>query len=429
VVECHLAKVDVEGSNPFSRSNEPGPEASHRAGRGPDGGALGIVPGVLLAGIAGGIAFPILPIVGERFHLKLAFIGVILAANRAVRIVANPVVGAMVDRFGGRRTHLLGLALQVAVMLLFALGVSTGHPGALFLAGRMLHGVGSSCVFVSGQVLALHAGGRAHSGRAAGIVRAAMAVGVPIGLATGGLLSDSIGEVRTFEAAAVAVLAAAAAAFVLVPDLRATSRPVAGLGAIARALADRRLAAIGALNLVATFSAGGMVLTTLVLLVERRHVSIFHLGDESTAGLLMGWMVIAEAIATPAAGRLGDALRAHARIAAAGTVLLVPALVVVAFASNLGPLFLGLALIGVAVAALGPSLLALLSTLVERERRGTAVGLLQLAGDAGGALGPLLGTALFAGDERRAYVFAAIACACFVPLAVWLARQPGLDQR
>ena len=40
---------------------------------------------MLLAGVAGGIAFPILPIVGVKAGLALPFIGVILAANR-VRI-------------------------------------------------------------------------------------------------------------------------------------------------------------------------------------------------------------------------------------------------------------------------------------------------------------------------------------------------------
>lgn len=44
--------------------------------------AWAIAPGVLLAGIAGGIAFPILPVVGLRAGLSLPFIGLIIAANR-----------------------------------------------------------------------------------------------------------------------------------------------------------------------------------------------------------------------------------------------------------------------------------------------------------------------------------------------------------
>src|SRR5580704_15989080 len=78
--------------------------------------ALAIAPGVMAAGIAGGIAFPILPSFGLRAGLPVAFIGVILAANRAARVVANPFVGQLTDRIGGRRTLLLGLILQIVVM-------------------------------------------------------------------------------------------------------------------------------------------------------------------------------------------------------------------------------------------------------------------------------------------------------------------------
>ena len=46
--------------------------------------ALALTPATLLAGVAGGIAFPILPIVGLRLGLSLPFIGVILAAGNAV---------------------------------------------------------------------------------------------------------------------------------------------------------------------------------------------------------------------------------------------------------------------------------------------------------------------------------------------------------
>jgi MFS family permease len=68
-----------------------------------------IAPGVLLAGVAGGIVFPILPIVGVQAGLPLPFIGVILAANRAMRVASSPVVGTLSDRFGGRHSLARGV--------------------------------------------------------------------------------------------------------------------------------------------------------------------------------------------------------------------------------------------------------------------------------------------------------------------------------
>ncbi|HEU4610883.1 MAG TPA: MFS transporter, partial [Kofleriaceae bacterium] len=100
--------------------------------------ALALAPGTLLAGVAGGIVFPIFPIVGLRVGLSLPFIGVILAANRAVRVVTSPLIGTIVDRIGGRRTLLVGLAIQIVVIGLYLAGMLTGHPGPCVLAGRLL---------------------------------------------------------------------------------------------------------------------------------------------------------------------------------------------------------------------------------------------------------------------------------------------------
>lgn len=383
---------------------------------------LALTPATLLAGVAGGIAFPILPIVGLRLGLSLPFIGVILAANRAMRVVSSPLVGLVADRVGGRRTLLVGLTLQIVVMGLYALGILTRHAGPLFLAGRLLHGPGSACVFVSAQALALHAGGKTHGGRAAGSVRAAVVLGVPVGLLVGGLLSDAVGDAGTFGIAACAVVMALVGAWAKVPDLRAPVRAPAPLLDTLRAMRDWRLLAVGALNFALSFAAGGMILTTLALLVHERHVSVLGRNVQGTAGLLMGWMTILDAMATPLLGRLGDRWHAHARVATGAIALLVPGLVFVGLSSGAAGIAAGLALVGIGAAGLGPSLLVLMGALVPHERRGTGAGLLQLCGDVGGMLGPLVGTALFAGNTAVPYLGTAALLACFVPLAAWLAR-------
>jgi MFS family permease len=82
----------------------------------------------------------------------------------------------------------------------------------------------------------------------------------------------------------------------------------------------------------------------------------------------------------------------------------------------------GIALVGLGAAGLGPSLLVLMGAIVPQERRGTGAGLLQLCGDVGGMLGPLVGTALFAGSTAVPYLGTAALMACFVPLGAWLVR-------
>jgi DHA1 family multidrug resistance protein-like MFS transporter len=384
--------------------------------------AIALAPGTLLAGFAGGIAFPILPIVGLRLGLPLAFIGLILAANRAARVVSSPLVGMLTDRIGGRRTLLIGLSLQIVVLALYMLGILTQQAGAFFLAGRLLHGPASACIFISAQALALHAGGPSRGGSAAGTVRAAIVLGVPMGLAVGGLLSNAVGDAGTFAIAGGGVVVALVAAFLRVPDIRAPSAARPPILATLRAMRDPRLLSVGALNFALNFAAGGMILTTLALLVHSRHISVLSRNEQGTAGLLMALMIVVDAATTPLAGRIGDRWRAHARVATGGMGCLVAGLVVIALSSSALGIATGLALIGLGCAGLGPSLLVVMGELVPRERRGTGVGMLQLCGDVGGMLGPLVGTALFAGDTAVPYLGTAALVACFVPLALWLGR-------
>ncbi|MEO6954343.1 MAG: MFS transporter [Polyangia bacterium] len=385
--------------------------------------ALAVAPGVLIAGCAGGIVFPILPIVGARVGLPLAFIGLILASNRITRVLTTPVIGWLTDRIGSRRTMLWGLVIQIVVMLLFALGSATTHTGALFLLGRIVHGPGSACVFVAGQALALTAGGVHYRGRATGAVRAALGVGVPFGLVLGGLISDRYGDTRTFEIAAALMFASTVASYFSIPDLRVARRATVPLKLAIRALADRRLAVLGVLNFAGSFCATGMVLTTTALLVSARHLSLFGRGAQGTAGAAMGIMTLVDAAAMLIAGRIGDRRRAYAHVALFGIVLFVPALLVIAWSSSVDALVLGLVLVGIASGALGPSLLALVADVTTADNRALGISGLQVAGDIGGSLGPLVGTALFANNVSLPYVLCAFCALAVVPAAAWLTKR------
>lgn len=383
--------------------------------------ALALAPGVMLAGVAGGLAFPILPSVGLRVGLPLAFIGLILAANRVTRVLVNPVVGMLADCFGGRRTMLVGLVLHLLVMVLFVLGVRTAYAGVFFLAGRIVHGLGSSCVFVAAQTLALHGGGAKSGGRLTGTIRAAAQLGVPMGLVLGGTLADLWGETATFEAGAVAILLSFLIAIARLPDLRVTA-PRTRLRAALATLLDRRLGAIGALSFASTFAGSGMVLTMTTLIVHQRHIALYTFPERATASVLMGWLVLSEALVMPSLGRAGDRWNAHAVVATIGVVITVPALVVVGYSERAVTLASGLALLGLGVGCLGPSLLALVGRLVPAERRGLGVGALQVTADVGGSLGPLFGSALLGGSIPTPFLVAAAVNALLVPVGVWLVR-------
>ncbi len=382
--------------------------------------ALAIAPGVLIAGIGGGMAFPILPLVGLQAGLSLPFIGVILAANRFGRVLSNPLVGALVDRVGGKRVFVAGLLLQVAVFAMYLLGVVSGHPGPFFLAGRLLHGPGSSCVFVSSQTLALNAGGPHHRGLASGIVRLAQAASVPTGLVLGGILAGLLGPAAAFGASVAVPVVAAAVGQRMIPDLRgaATTRPT--LRQSLAAIADPRVLGIAVVNFASYLAAQGVVLTTLVLLVHERGIAIGGLSDQTASGVFMGAVVAAMIASTAIAGRSSDRAGRRAPLVACGLAAMAAGLLATAFAAGAGSLGAGLALVGLGMGAVTTPLLALAGDVARPELRGSVVGAMQLFGDAGATVGPLLGTVLLVRSDVVAYVGSAAVLLAVLPVAAWL---------
>ena len=101
-----------------------------------------------LGGVGGGVVFPILPVIGMDLGISGFMIGLILSANRITRLGFNPITGSLLDRFGARWPVAIGLAIEALGTLAFSIGLVADSPGAWFLAGRVIWGVGSSLLLV-----------------------------------------------------------------------------------------------------------------------------------------------------------------------------------------------------------------------------------------------------------------------------------------
>jgi MFS family permease len=359
-----------------------------------DRAGFAVAPGVLLAGVAGGLAFPILPAIGLERGLPAFVIGAILAANRLSRIVAGPFVGTLADRSGARRMLLWGLFGQVGVMLLYLLAVTTPYTALCFFLGRLLHGPCAAAVFVAGQALALRSGGREHGGLAAGTVKAAMAVGLPLGVLLGSLLHDRLGAVGLFESSIAALLMATAFASRFVPDLPVVARRTPPFAL----LQNSRVAALGALNFAVTFSALGVVLTALPLL--NRHA----------ATLPMGLLVLSMGAGTFLSARFGAFPVLSAAVLPFGLLTL----------GLIGHPLIGAVATGLAAGVLSASVTTQLNAAVAPEQVGAASGWLQLCGDLGGVAGPLLASALLSQGAPLLWLGSAAVLLMFIPVALWL---------
>jgi MFS family permease len=244
---------------------------------------------------------------------------------------------------------------------------------------------------------------------------------MPAGLVVGGLLAGWIGPAATFAVAMVAPIAAAGVAAWTVPDLRAAAQRAPTLREAVRSLRSRAVAAVAAINFVSTFSALGVILTTLVLIIHERGIAVGQLSDQTSAGIFMGFLVIFMTFMAPLAGRLSDRRGWRARVVMGGIVVMAPGVLLIGLAASAAPLALGLVLVGLGMGALTSPLLALIGDLVPSDMRGSAVGCLQLFGDAGGVLGPIVGASFIGGAGTPAYVATAVLLALTLPLGGWLA--------
>ncbi len=393
---------------------------------------------VFLGGIGGGIAFPIIPILGVKLGLPALLIGWILAANRVTRLFANPFTGVWIDRVGGKLPLTLGLVVEAVATSTYALALHTSVPGGLLLLGRAIWGLGSSAIFVGGVTLALNASSEENRGRATAAVRMAMSLGMPAGLVAGGVVAGLASDEAAFWFATAVTLLAAALAWALVSDRVPSAAVDAGAAARtptldwrvrfvaavrAAASADRRVQAVWLVNLLVFFSLQGVLLATLVLLIHARGLSLVGLGDQPMAGALMAVMILASAAVTAYLGGALDRIPSRSGLALPGVVAAATGFVVLALTPTAWPAVVGVVLMGLGMGGISIPLLTLLGDLTEEARRGRVVGIYQLFGDVGGSLGPILGVELVTVvGFVPTYLGVGTLLLAIVPLLAWLWR-------
>lgn len=387
----------------------------------------------LLGGVGGGVVFPILPVLGLRLGLSAAMVGLILAANRITRIVFNPVSGSLLDRFGARWPVAAGLCLESVAVLAFSVALHVAAPAPWFLGGRVVWGIGSSLLMVGSLAAILTLATPATRGRLTGRVRTAMTLGLPAGMLLGGVIADLASPNAAFLFAAAVTLLSGAFALFILPRGKAASvhADTRRDGPVWRGmLRNPMLQIIWLSNALIFFAVGGVLLATLVVLVDARGIHVLGLGSQGSAGLLMAWLMLFRAMAALGAGAMLDREPRRTRLLLPAALLSAVGFVGLDLAHGGWSMGLALAVIGLGSGALTIPVLALLGEATSPRMHGRAMGLYQVYGDIGGSLGPIVGLQLGA-VTGYGPIYAGIALAMLaatVPLAL-LARHEHRNQR
>ena len=249
-------------------------------------------------GLGGGVVFPILPLAGQALGIAPAMIGLILSLNRITRLGINPITGHLVDRFGARWPLVIGLLVEGLATLCFTTGLASTHATAWFLLGRALWGVGSSLLMVGSLTAALIVSAASERGRATALVRMALSFGVPAGLLLGGLVADLASARAAFMSASFITFSGMVGAYFIAPRQMSAAAPgrdrpraPSNLAVLRDLLRPGPLYIVWLFNFIVFFSAQGVILSSLVLIVQARHLMLPGLNAEGSSGALMAVML------------------------------------------------------------------------------------------------------------------------------------------
>jgi MFS family permease len=347
--------------------------------------------------------YAVLPNQIQVVGINLAVVGVLLGANRLIRIPGNILAGMLNDRTGRRPLFVTGLCLGVISTFSYSLA----HGFWALLAGRLLWGIAWALINVGGYTMILDYSTPTDRGRMTGFYQMAFMLGLAVSPILGGVLTDALGFRRAVQVCALVSSVGLAVALVALPETRPSgisdperSRIRVRLPRQAEVMSvwrqmDRRALLAAYLYFVTFFVNGGVLMSTISLYLKQRwgddiSVGGMVIGVASLAGLMLALRAVSGMVAGPVAGFLSDWLPSRWLVVRGSILLGVGGFVLLALVTTVWTVPTGVILVSISAVALGTSLAALVGDLAAGARQGVTMGALATAGDAGSALGPLV---------------------------------------
>lgn len=360
--------------------------------------SVGVGTGLSLIGDSA--LYTVLPTHTADAGVLLATVGILLSANRWVRLVANNALGWLSDRWPRRRVFVPALFLGAVSTAIYAL-----RPGfALFLLGRVLWGIAWSGIWVAGNAIIFDISDDANRGRWVGYYHVSFFLGAASGSILGGLLTDWLGYQGAMGIAAGLTTLGALVALLFLTETRhlkgketaeadtavapppISSTPTLELSAAVGLLGINRLVLAGIL--MSTF---GLFLKEL--LGEVILLGSWSFGVATITGLGLGTTALLNMVSAPLVGRLSDRVGDRWRVVSGSVAVGMTGFGLLALGLPLAILF-GLPLTSISSGSNQGLSTALVGDMSGEERHGRFLGVLFTVGDLGSAIGPPLAYAL-----------------------------------
>ncbi|MDY7039317.1 MAG: MFS transporter [Chloroflexota bacterium] len=372
--------------------------------------------------------YSVLPSHTAAAGVALGSVGLILGANRLVRIFINSPVGALYDRAGRRWPFVIAMGLGVISTATYAL-LRGFWP---LLVARLIWGTAWALIMVGSYNILLDISTPADRGRITGAYQALAFVGGAVGMLLGGFLADLLSYRATFLICAAGTGLGMLVAWAFLPETgrpRSLREPVAG-GDPPLRLWNRHLLSVSYASFAGTFVGNGVLMSTIGLLLKKRfgdpaYLGPLVLGVASLTGVFLSSRTLLCIVFNLVSGYGSDRLGRRGPVALYGLLILLGGLLLLAWGRDIWTVILGFALAAIGDGVVFTTLAALAGDLVAGERQGVAVGLFATAGDIGAASGPMVGYLI---AERWGLSWTYVACALLVGSACVFLARPGVQR-
>jgi MFS family permease len=358
--------------------------------------------------------------------MSYAVVGLVLATNAGVSLIAGPVTGALVDRVGGRR--------MLAASLLFLTAGYSGYalvhrPWQGFLTAAIT-GIGNGAFWPAQSTLIAGLTPESKRTPAFAMQRVVMNLGIGLGALTGGLIA-STAHPRSFEllfgvdgATFIVYLAVLLALVPAVPPRRVEQE---GSRGYAQVLSNRAFRAVIAINTVFIFA--GFAGFDLLSVYAKNHAGV----NERAIGIVFLVNTLVIVIAQLPVAKLVEGRRRMATFGLLGFVwaaawLTVPAAGIWLHGTSAAFLLAGaVAVFGLGECLHGSVQAPLVTDLAEPDLIGRYMALSALSWQVGFMLGPAVGGVAIALSPHGTWLAAAAICGANGIVA--LALEPLVPDR
>ena len=294
-----------------------------------------------LALLGDALIYAILPLYAEDFGLTIPMVGILLAANRIVRIFIYTLISKLVTRFGARALCIL--AAIMATVSTYLYGISTGFFP--LLCARILWGIAYAILLLS--TLAYAVTKKSEAGTRIGTSQAIQRIGPIISLISGTWLVSIVSPNNVFLILTLPTSISILIALILPKNEEAQQTPKSSSVQLTKP------SLLDILFFIQGYAIDGLFAVSITLmLVENTSLANAALGG----GILLALRHVGEAFAAPLFGRLGDRFGAL-KIFMISATLTVVGMLLIAFNEVVSGSIILLTFRG-AIASLGPTIIA-----------------------------------------------------------------------